>query len=281
MQQYLDIVKTILEHGQEKQDRTGIGTIAIPGALFQHDLKNGFPLLTTKKIPFRLIASELEFFIKGITDKQWLLDRNNHIWDEWANPKKAPYGHDEASKERMKNERDLGPVYGLGSPEEYEKVNLKVSKNQNISRNDFLRDLIDIHFERTTADLTPGMFRAVGNTVEIMPVNEKIIFRIEILDGKINQILKIDAITREIISEIDVFFLFPARHFISTTEQSERAFKTIKEELKQRLKVLEKEKKPLEDEKFLTVLAEPFILVHDGTRRILQLESDSDEQHDR
>lgn len=113
MQQYLDIVKTILEHGQEKQDRTGIGTIAIPGALFQHDLKNGFPLLTTKKIPFRLIASELEFFIKGITDKQWLLDRNNHIWDEWANPKKAPYGHDEVSKERMKNERDLGPVYGF------------------------------------------------------------------------------------------------------------------------------------------------------------------------
>jgi excinuclease ABC subunit B len=140
-------------------------------------------------------------------------------------------------------------IYGLGSPEEYEKVNLKVSKNQNISRNDFLRDLIDIHFERTTADLTPGMFRAVGNTVEIMPVNEKIIFRIEILDGKINQILKIDAITREIISEIDVFFLFPARHFISTTEQSERAFKTIKEELKQRLKVLEKEKKPLEAER--------------------------------
>jgi thymidylate synthase len=69
--------------------------------------------MTTKKVPFRLISTELEFFIKGITDKQWLIDRNNHIWDEWANPKKAPYGHDEASKKRMLEERDLGPVYGF------------------------------------------------------------------------------------------------------------------------------------------------------------------------
>jgi thymidylate synthase len=50
---------------------------------------NGFPLLTTKKMPFRNIASELEFFIKGLTDKHWLQERNNHIWDEWANPEKA------------------------------------------------------------------------------------------------------------------------------------------------------------------------------------------------
>jgi thymidylate synthase len=113
MRQYLDIVQNVLDNGQEKDDRTGIGTIAIPGALFQHDLKNGFPLLTTKKVPFRLIATELEFFIKGITDKQWLIDRNNHIWDEWAHPKKAPYGHDEESKKRMREERDLGPIYGF------------------------------------------------------------------------------------------------------------------------------------------------------------------------
>lgn len=75
-------------------------------------MANGFPLLTTKKVPLRLVASELEFFIKGITDKKWLQDRNNHIWDEWANPKKASYGHDQESKERMFSERDLGAVYG-------------------------------------------------------------------------------------------------------------------------------------------------------------------------
>lgn len=113
MQAYLDIVKKVLENGIEKQDRTGVGTIAIAGAMFEHDMAKGFPLLTTKKMPFKVIASELEFFIKGITDKQWLIERNNHIWDEWARPSKAPYGHDEESKKRMLEERDLGPVYGF------------------------------------------------------------------------------------------------------------------------------------------------------------------------
>ncbi|OGW73743.1 MAG: thymidylate synthase, partial [Nitrospirae bacterium RIFOXYC2_FULL_44_7] len=110
---YLDIVKKILEQGVNKGDRTGTGTLAIAGAIFEHDMSKGFPLITTKKMPYKVIASELEFFIKGITDKKWLQDRKNHIWDEWANPKKAPYGHDEEFKRRMAEERDLGPVYGF------------------------------------------------------------------------------------------------------------------------------------------------------------------------
>jgi excinuclease ABC subunit B len=140
-------------------------------------------------------------------------------------------------------------IYGLGSPLEYEKVNLKVKKDEPISRADFIRKLIDIHFERTTADLTPGMFRAIGNMIEIMPVSEKVIYRIEIIENKINEILQIDSITREIINEVEVFFLFPAKHFISTPEQSENAFKTIKAELTKRLKELEKEGKNLEAER--------------------------------
>jgi thymidylate synthase len=113
MRAYHDIIETILATGVEKTDRTGTGTVSVPGMMFAHDMHTGFPLLTTKKVPFRLIASELEFFIKGMTDKQWLIDQKNHIWDEWANPKKAPYGHDDASKQRMLEERDLGPVYGF------------------------------------------------------------------------------------------------------------------------------------------------------------------------
>jgi excinuclease ABC subunit B len=140
-------------------------------------------------------------------------------------------------------------IYGLGSPTEYEKVNLKISVDQDISRKAFIRQLIDIHFERTIADLSPGMFRAVGNMIEIMPVSEKVIFRIEIIDNKIKEILVIDAITREIIKKVESFFLFPAKHFISNKEQSERAFKTIKAELKSRLKELEKEGKFLEAER--------------------------------
>jgi len=113
MKAYLDIVKKVLDKGEVKENRTGIDTLAIAGAIFEHDMSQGFPLLTTKKMPFRLIASELEFFIKGKTDKQWLIDNNNHIWDEWANPKKAPYGHDEAAKQKMMAERDLGAIYGF------------------------------------------------------------------------------------------------------------------------------------------------------------------------
>ncbi len=112
MQAYLDIVKKILDKGELKANRTGVDSIAIAGAMFEHDMVNGFPLLTTKKVPMRLVASELEFFIKGITDKQWMIDNNNHIWDEWANPKKVPYGHDEATKKKMLEERDLGAIYG-------------------------------------------------------------------------------------------------------------------------------------------------------------------------
>ena len=140
-------------------------------------------------------------------------------------------------------------IYGLGSPIEYEKVNLKIKNGAEISRADFIRKLIDIHFERTTADLTPGMFRAIGNMIEIMPVSEKVIYRLEIIDGKIGEILEIDAITRAIIRNVDTFFLFPAKHFISTPEQSAQAFKTIKAELAKRLKELEKEGKNLEAER--------------------------------
>lgn len=137
-------------------------------------------------------------------------------------------------------------IYGLGSPVEYEKVNMKVAQEEEISRADFIRKLIAIHFERTTADLNPGQFRAIGNMIEIMPISEKVIYRLEIIDNKIKQILKIDAITRGILEEVHVFFLFPAKHFISTAEQSARAFKTIKVELDKRLDELEKEGKILE-----------------------------------
>jgi len=112
MKEYLDIVKKIIEHGEKKTNRTGVDTLAIAGVMFQHDMKNGFPLLTTKKVPYRLVATELEFFIKGITDKKWLRDRDNHIWDEWCTPLKVPYGHDEKTKKKMLQERDLGTIYG-------------------------------------------------------------------------------------------------------------------------------------------------------------------------
>lgn len=83
-QTYLDFLKHILENGTKKEDRTGTGTFSVFGYQMRFDLSKGFPLFTTKRTPFRLIASELLWFIKGDTNIRFLLQHNNHIWDEWA-----------------------------------------------------------------------------------------------------------------------------------------------------------------------------------------------------
>ncbi|MDB5204197.1 MAG: UvrB, excinuclease subunit excinuclease subunit [Candidatus Taylorbacteria bacterium] len=140
-------------------------------------------------------------------------------------------------------------IYGLGSPKEYEKVNVKVAVGQKISRNDLVRKFVDVHFERTPADLTPGQFRALGNTVEIMPVSERVIFKIDFKGDEIFRIFKVDAVTRGIIEELDVFFLFPAKHFITDEAGQKRAVESIKAELDWRLEELKKEGKNLEAER--------------------------------
>ena len=137
-------------------------------------------------------------------------------------------------------------IYGLGSPVEYEKVNLKIEKGSTVSRLDLIRKLVDIHYERV-ADLSPGTFRAIGNSVEIMPTSERYIFRIELSGSTLGKIQKLDATTRQVLEDdVAVFFLFPAKHFITTDENQKRAIKTIQEELKEQLAYFEKEGKVLE-----------------------------------
>ena len=82
--EYLDLCKYILDNGIEKEDRTGVGTKSIFGYQMKFDLNNGFPLLTTKKVNFNLVWSELLWFIKGDTNIRFLLENNNNIWNEWA-----------------------------------------------------------------------------------------------------------------------------------------------------------------------------------------------------
>lgn len=113
MKQYLDNLKRILNEGKIKHNRTGIDTISLSGTMIEFDMSTGkFPLLTTKKMGLKNICAELEMFIHGIADKKYLQERNCHIWDEWANPKKVPYGNDEETKAKMKAETDLGKIYG-------------------------------------------------------------------------------------------------------------------------------------------------------------------------
>lgn len=140
-------------------------------------------------------------------------------------------------------------IYGLGSPKEYEKKNFRLDRGGKISRGDIIRTLIDIYFTRTNADLVPGTFRPIGNNVEIMPVNERVIYRLKLLGSNIVGIEKIDAITREIIDEPETIFLFPAKHFVTEKDKLDKILLGIEAELDERLEELEKEGKILEIER--------------------------------
>lgn len=140
-------------------------------------------------------------------------------------------------------------IYGLGSPEEYEKVNLKLEIGTKINRLELMKKLIDVHFERTNADITPGTFRSIGGKVEVMPISEIFVYQIEFEGDKISRIAKVDPVSSHIIKEEQNIFLFPAKHFITDKEKLNQAIKNINSELNLQLKKFEKEGKLLEAER--------------------------------
>ena len=104
MKQYHDLLRSILQNGTRHQDRTGVGTISHFGFQTRFDLREGFPIVTTKKVPFRWVAEELFWFLSGDTDEAKLRARGVDIWAEWADEEHtAKFGRDAG---------DLGPVYG-------------------------------------------------------------------------------------------------------------------------------------------------------------------------
>lgn len=126
MKAYLDILRNIIENGIDKSPTRrnpttnevevvdgGVKTIGLPNLVFSHNMKDGFPLATCRKMPFKSMSVELEGFIRGITSKKWYQDRNCFYWRNWCNPSLIPEGLDWAEKKIfMEEEDDLGPIYG-------------------------------------------------------------------------------------------------------------------------------------------------------------------------
>jgi excinuclease ABC subunit B len=143
----------------------------------------------------------------------------------------------------------VSAIYGLGSPEEYEKVNIKIAKGAAENRAALIRKLVGIYFERTNADLNPGQVRAVGNSLELMPINERIVYRITFDGDIVAKIDQLDPISRTKIAEPKSIFVFPAKHFITSEDERLRAIEDIKIELENQLAKFKREEKPLEAER--------------------------------
>ncbi len=140
-------------------------------------------------------------------------------------------------------------IYGLGSPVEYEKVNLKLKKGEQMTRATLTRKLIGVYFERVAGDLKPGTFRPLGAAVEIMPASERVIYRVDLSGGKISKIEEIDPITRAIDTTHEAVFIFPARQYVTPGDVVEAALADIEIELAEQLRKFNAAGKILEAER--------------------------------
>jgi excinuclease ABC subunit B len=140
-------------------------------------------------------------------------------------------------------------IYGLGSPAKYKSMHQQFSVGDTETKRSIMEKMILRQYSRTTADLTPGTFRSLGNCVEIMPIQEKSIIRITLMGSKVSFIERINAITSVIESSLDTILLFPAKHFVATESDREHAIATISSELETTLEKLHLDGKLLEYER--------------------------------
>jgi excinuclease ABC subunit B len=139
-------------------------------------------------------------------------------------------------------------IYGLGSPKEYKNTLFELKVNQKIDRKEVLRKLINMQFERVKDELRMGTFRLRGQTLEIMPVNKRVIYKLDISD-KINLIETIDPIRRHIIEQNKIIYLFSSKHYVISEERKKEAIKEIRSDLEKRLSFFKKNSKRLEYER--------------------------------
>ncbi|KMK92634.1 excinuclease ABC subunit UvrB [Rossellomorea marisflavi] len=138
-------------------------------------------------------------------------------------------------------------IYGLGNPEEYRELVLSLRVGMEIERNQLLRKLVDIQYERNDIDFQRGTFRVRGDVVEIFPASrDEHCMRVEFFGDEIDRIREVDALTGEIMGDRDHVAIFPASHFVTREEKMKVAIENIEKELEEQLKVMREEDKLLE-----------------------------------
>ncbi|MBS0628713.1 MAG: excinuclease ABC subunit UvrB [Verrucomicrobia bacterium] len=138
-------------------------------------------------------------------------------------------------------------IYGLGLPEYYSKMQLKIEVGQELRRDEVLLHLVEMHYKRNDFDLARATFRARGDVLEVMPAyEEKLAYRIEFFGDEIDRISAIDPLTGKVQDRLDKIAIFPGSHHVTPEGVRLHAIETIKEELKERIAVFEKEEKLLE-----------------------------------
>jgi excinuclease ABC subunit B len=129
-------------------------------------------------------------------------------------------------------------IYGLGNPENFQSMGFELKVNERISRKDILERLVDILYERSDLDLSPGRFRVNGETIDIIPGYFNNIIRIELFGNEVERISEVDRITGKRVEDMSYFFVYPARHYVIPENELKAAVDSIKAELNERLQEL-------------------------------------------
>ncbi len=137
-------------------------------------------------------------------------------------------------------------IYGIGAPEDYGNLVLKLEIGQQIDREEILSKLVEMQYERNDIDFSRGKFRVRGDVVEIFPAQGKTAIRVELFGDEVDGLSFIDHVRGQLTRELDKVIIFPAKHFVTSPEKMNKALKDIEEELEDRLRVLETENKLVE-----------------------------------
>jgi excinuclease ABC subunit B len=146
----------------------------------------------------------------------------------------------------------VSSIYNLGSPQDYRELLFEVKRGDSISRESIIKSLVDIQYERNDTQLKRKSFKVKGEIIDIFPAYTESLYRIQLYDDKVLKIAQVDPVTKDFISELDRFSLYPAKHFVAGKDRINPALVSIEDELKIRLSELKRQEKILEYQRLMS-----------------------------